>query len=228
MRRIASLSLLLAVAGCASKDATPDTRPGHDAARLEAAAPADAVGGACPSSFTPCGGDVVGSWSLDTVCPAGGASLSKPCDHPFADLPACTGSENQATCTNVYGGSITLAADGKSTVATSLHAEMEILLSDACVLAVAGGASASTACPNLKTKNGKALDCSYTAGLCRCRLETEPETQTLTDVYQVTGTELVVTPSSAGEKIGGAYCITKNELVIRGVIGWAYWVLHRI
>ena len=222
--------LLVIAAGCAGKDssardlglaeAIPEASARFDIGPLRDGGPA------CPSAFTPCGGDVLGKWSLVSVCPAGGASLTTPCDHPFASLPGCTGAENQATCTNVYGGAITLRSDGTSTVEMSLHAEMAITLSSACVLAVAGGSSAQAACPGLKTPNGKALECSFSSGLCRCAFKTEPQTETKNDVYQVSGTELVVTPN-VGEKIGGAYCITGDELVMRGVIGWAYWVLRR-
>ena len=236
--RVPLLVLLTACGGCATQDAPRDARapdgvlPDQSRTPDRTATPADRAitpsdGGSCPASFTPCGGDVVGKWSLVAVCPAGGQSLSKPCSHPYEDLPACTGSGNEAICTNVYGGTITLAADGKSTVEMALHGEMAIGFSDACVVAVTGAASAADGCQSLTTKNGKKLDCTFSNGACRCRFATEPETETKTDVYQVSGTDLVITPSSSGEKIGGSYCVTGDELVMRGVIGWAYWVLRR-
>jgi hypothetical protein len=182
--------------------------------------------GACPTSFTACGGNVVGVWSLDVVCPAGGESLTRPCSHPYEDLQACSGSANQARCTNVYGGTVTLAADGSSTVDMSVHAEMKITFDEACVLAVANGTPMATACPTLTTPNGKQLDCKVEAGLCQCSIKTEPETETVTDVYQVSGTDLTINPNN-GETMFGPYCVTSDEMVIRGVVGWAYWVLHR-
>ncbi len=229
---LASIALLVLSAGCAARDAAPDGAP-REAGHLErsvrdggAREAARDGGPACPASFTPCGGDVVGSWSLVTVCPAGGASLTKPCDHPFASVAGCTGAENTASCTNVYGGTISLGSDGKATVQLSLHAEQSITLSGACVLAVQGGSSAESACLGLATPNGKKLECAFSSGLCRCLFRTEPETETKTDLYQVSGTELVVTPS-AGEKLGGAYCVSGDELVLRGPLGWAFWILRR-
>jgi hypothetical protein len=227
------LIALLPAPGCARTDEAHDARSRADLVTREGSHPREAggspdAGSSCPTSFIPCGGDVVGKWSLVTVCPAGGASLTKPCDHPFGETPACIGAGNQATCTSVYGGTITLGSDGKSTVFTSLHAEMAISLTGACVLALRGGSSSSDACASLTTTpNGKPLSCAFSGETCRCTFRTEAQTETMVDSYQISGTDLMVTPSASGEKIGGSYCITGDELVMRGVIGWAYWVLRR-
>lgn len=216
-------------AGCASTDRAPDARNAEvSAADAAAARDGSRDGGAsCPASFVPCGGEVVGSWSLAAVCPAGGSSLTRPCDHPFVNVQACSATANAATCTSVYTGTITLAGDKSATVALSLHAEMAITLTGDCVQALAPGASPEGACTGLTTPSGKKLECTFAAGLCRCLFRTEPETETKHDTYQVSGDELIVTPST-GEKIGGAYCVSGDELTLRGVIGWAYWVLRRL
>jgi hypothetical protein len=228
-RKTLSIVVVALLAACSGDDTERDTGPRDGAVadgRSADGGPVVDGAGACPTSFTPCGGDVVGVWLLDVVCPAGGESLTRPCSHPYESLQACAGSANQATCTNVYGGTVTLASDGASTVDMSLHAEMQITFDEACVLAVSGGTSMATACPSLATPNGKKLVCQVAAGLCQCSIKTEPETETVTDVYQVSGTELTINPNNS-EKMFGPYCVTNDEMVIRGVIGWAYWVLHR-
>lgn len=231
MRMTVSVLAVALVVGCGGDDkekgqdaGVPDSAA-VDGRSLDGGSGVDGATG-CPTTFTACGGDVAGVWSLDVVCPAGGESLTRPCSHPYEDLPACAGSANQATCTTVYGGTVSLGSDGTSTVDMSVHAEMQITFDEACVLAVANGTPMATACPTLTTPNGKKLDCQVEAGRCECSIKTDPETETVTDVYQVSGTDLTINPSN-GETMFGPYCVTSDEMVIRGVVGWAYWVLHR-
>lgn len=231
---LVALGLLCAL-GCAPKAEQPGAggQTGAGAAAAGGggggAASAGGAGGTaggssiCPGDdFEACGGNVVGTWQVLAFCPPEGRSLTTPCDHPFGDEPACAGPPNAAECTNVYGGTLVLAPDGKATLAMELHGEMTIELSASCVLAVGKGGDAAAACASLS--NDK-LDCQLADALCVCHFATEPEKETIEDVYQVAGNSIIIAPNSV-EPITGPYCVDAGRLTIANPIGWRFWVLE--
>lgn len=91
--------------GCGSDDGSGNHPDG----------PIDYGSGACPD-FTPCGGDVTGSWTLESTC-----------FDPPNDYASCAG----ASRTHTYTGTLTFGADGSYVV--DLIATTHLVLPADCV-----------------------------------------------------------------------------------------------
>ena len=173
-----------------------------------------ACGGGSSSStscgtFTPCGGSVVGTWTISNECvsmPDAGAS--KP------DSSCSTTSQSDIK----MGGTVTFRSDGTYTANRTMSGSGTNTYSAGCL-------SGSLTCPYLdSTYNspgtadaGTHGSCSSTSdgGPCTCsatfNINRPPETGT----YTTSGNTLTTVPTSGANSPPSDYCVQGNTLVIR-------------
>ena len=180
--------------------------------------------GVCPyATFTPCGGDIVGAWTLETVCPPEGQSLTGPCDGAFSTTAGCEGNNDAATCTQQYSGTVTLNADGTAEVTSGVAVARTETFSAACVSAGTGNGDALAACNSLTNADNA---CNFDGANCNCNGTVLAGADRVQGAYTVDAAGLHFAPAGA-DPIDGGYCVTGTTLVLTNAFGWPFWLLSR-
>ena len=170
-------------------------------------------GGSC-GDFSACGGDVVGSWSVQALC-------GKTADSTF-------------TCPNVtydFGGIVVsgtetftdanvIMSDVQFSGFTTLHVPASCVTVNGTRLPC--DKVGLTASMGLATAD--AIVCTTEAQGCSCKMMQRPVSTKTTATYTVTGTKLVITNPAAAETSELDYCVSGSTLrykpsgaVVRGV-----------
>jgi len=183
----------------------------------------------CPA-FTPCGGDIVGVWRLESICGAVTSSSNET---------SCVG---QTVVESLAGNAIyTFGVDGTATVTGNLSIVGDISVTDACAqsmgttaaaycevlsaaaggtgsLGGAGGTGGAGAAAGTGGTAGSAgtgdpaidISCMLSASQCDCHLEEGPILVESTATYVTMGTQVIVdgTPSD--------YCVEGSTLTVSG------------
>jgi hypothetical protein len=193
---------------------------------------AAAAAGLCPlRAFSPCGGDIEGTWRMVELCDLGDQAASRPrmCDGPGSNLPACQGGSNARTCRAVYR---VTAEIGPSTMVlrTALLGSSRYTFDDACLMAVGGGATAPDACAAL-ARPAAGLACTYQSGQCTCEGTTTEALQSGVDTYPYVRDGARITLRPGAGMSTGAYCVSGDRLAVQfdmvGSQGWRSWILER-
>jgi len=155
----------------------------------------DPGSGTCPA-FTPCGGSLVGTWHLDSLC------MSPPFMYPSDSCGSVPGELSA-------DGTLTFAADGTFDP-TKAMLTFALVFPPSCI-------ADSAACAQLGTTLGP---CSYTAdGSCRCTPEATMSMSSM-QTYTTSGNTVMLTstdPDTGTPKTETAYyCVTGNQLRLRG------------
>lgn len=207
------LGASLAALGCGGGSATPY------------------VGGSCPTTFTPCGGNLVGTWRIKADCISTSSSSSSSC--PGMSTSLAPGSS--------YSASITFGANGTLTETVSGNMTETISYPPACLGSDAG---ATQACADYSKRMQSALaqvgdagstpiqsitfSCSAnSSGTCVCNEGLTYKTYSFTGSYAVSGTKIMITAlSGPGMPDGGVgdagtnaptdYCVSGKTLMIMG------------
>jgi hypothetical protein len=163
-------------------------------------------------SPTDCGGDISGSWALQSTCET--ASV------PIPDLPAaCAGATLSATPTTPSGSAKFTSGTYDANVTLSFTTKYQ--LSSACISAVAPGADLATSCNDLaqsSSMNGLSFTCTPLNGGCDCA-GTLNETVTENGTYTTSGNQVTLTPTSSSG--GGTapstnpYCVRSGQLIMK-------------
>ena len=155
----------------------------------------DPGSGTCPA-FTPCGGSLVGTWHIDSLC------ISPPI---MQSSTTCPSAQDELSA----DGTLTFGADG-SFDPSKVMLSVAIVYPPSCI-------ADSTACDQLGTELGP---CTSTAdGGCRCTPKTTT-TMASMESYVTSGSTVVLTstdPNTGVPKTETAYyCVTGNQLRLRG------------
>jgi hypothetical protein len=141
--------------------------------------------------FTACGGDVVGNWTVDSVCFENLGSI-------LADAlkePACAHvlRDSSVHATGTYG----FNKDGTATTNLGVSIELDTLWSSACFSAVAGQSVVvdASVCAKLQSTyqqqgNFSKASCNFEAGGCACLLTSTDMSAMGSGAYQVQGKTL--------------------------------------
>src|SRR5512145_1117731 len=79
----------------------------------------------CEGAYTACGGDVIGTWELGTLCVTG--SVTTALNAMFADFPSCANAFTEGTLESTGVGTVTYAAtDYTRTASFHLTGKMKL------------------------------------------------------------------------------------------------------
>lgn len=166
----------------------------------------------CEEQFDACGGDPVGSWSLERICVDG--SLTDAVGAYFSEYPSCENSVREAGLTTAAGVTYT-TNDFDRTGSATLTAKLEI--SEDCFREQAGGGTlTSLTCAAygqmMEGQSGMKGSCSYDGSLCVCEA-TVTQSLNASGTYSVDGSEIVEQDGRTLE-----FCATAERLGYRSVV----------
>lgn len=162
-------------------------------------------GGSC--EFKACGGDVVGTWEVDTAC------ITFNEEPVPGDEPACEGAFRGADFS--ITGQQTFSEDGTTTLDFELSGSIDYTLDNECLQALANLTASDFVCSQLASFLAAAGEiqggsCSFTRNTCRCTIETHPQLLQSTETYSVEGNEIVYADSEPAE-----FCVKGDRLHLR-------------
>lgn len=166
-------------------------------------------GTACVS-VTPCGGDVTGTWTVDSECIAVAS--------PFAEA-ACQNAVHHSTVTVtgtvVYTPSPTDPTTGTQAADLQYQLSIDEIYSGACLAAIGLQGPSPEACSGLQVywTGPYAVTCTPQAGACECRFADEG-TIDQSDTYSVVGQEITLASSGPVD-----FCRAGDALVESSVSG---------
>ncbi|HEY4012952.1 MAG TPA: hypothetical protein VGM06_06425 [Polyangiaceae bacterium] len=154
--------------------------------------------------FAACGGDVSGTWEIDSDC----LTITPP----FSD-PACQSVVSQssftATGTVIYASATNDPTQGTEQVDAHFAFVIEEVFSGACLVALGLVGPSEQACDGLQTyfAGPYAVTCAPDSGTCRCQFS-DDETVQQSDTYVTDGQSLTL--ASSGNV---SFCRTGDVLV---------------
>lgn len=158
----------------------------------------------CP--FAACGGDVVGTWEVDSACVT------------IDELPMLSDDPECQDFVRDYSvdveGTITFTTDGMTETNVTNTVNLEVDITAACWEAFSGTDLNSTACALIEANllaegEFSSAACSFDSGVCSCSLVRQPMTTSETGTYTIEGNELI---DQDGEAAG--YCVEGDELTM--------------
>jgi hypothetical protein len=166
-------------------------------------------GGVC-SGLDPCGGDIEGTWAIDSMCIAGDIVAAMSGD---LGLPsACSGALTSFAFENP-SGTITYAG-GYETANLTITMSMAMTYNSACASAAAGTTVTvdATLCSLLQqdllaSSDYSSVACSFGGGACHCAVKGEQTSSGVTG-YTVSGNTIEYTDGSDPMD----YCVSGAQL----------------
>lgn len=159
----------------------------------------------CTASFTPCGGDVTGSWAVQSICaqssPAGAVNASD------ARFPDCANICSSAQLT--ASGSVTYASPTVTSSETFRLVE-SLAFSDACFSEATGTTLSDATCQSFNSDPSGTSSCALSLSTCACQFD--QTTQDSATSYTLSGTEIVQYGSGALAQETIEYCVTGNTM----------------
>jgi hypothetical protein len=158
----------------------------------------------CP--FASCGGDVVGTWEIDSACVT------------IDELPMLSDDPECQDFVRDYSvdveGTITFTADGMTQTNITNTVNIEADITAACWEAFSGTELNSVACALIEANlvaegEFSSAVCTFDSGTCSCSLVRQPMTTNETGTYTIDGDELI---DQDGEAAG--YCVEGDQLTM--------------
>lgn len=174
----------------------------------------DGGGGFCSDfEFAACGGDVVGVWSSDAICPAGSTVSVEYLSEAF---PGCSSTNVRRETTTISGIELTLNADGTYTRVVTSSERLEMTIDRECGAIIATqfmpGASLEQLCEyaEAELREDSAGSCTIAADLCECAFSSSG-----TD--NDSGSYYVDTTAQTLSLMWGSmpYCVEGNQLSLQ-------------
>ncbi|MDD9966538.1 MAG: hypothetical protein OXR73_09955 [Myxococcales bacterium] len=167
----------------------------------------------CATEFSPCGGDVVGTWALEDMCIDGDLSRISGLNAPECS-DAVAGLDLMPDATYVL-------SQDRVEVSGQLSMIMTMVISDACVGALASDSSARAEpafCARLEDNFNSAPSdstieggtCRAVSGACECEVRSLPREISASSGYRIQGNSLV---DDAGNS--EPYCVSGDTLQVR-------------
>jgi hypothetical protein len=178
----------------------------------------------CPVvGYTPCGGDLIGTWVMLALCPEDPVAAAALCEHPYDNQSICTGPGNEAVCDGTPSGTLTFEADGTLDIDTQISLVATYSFTDECLqAAVRAGTTAEERCLSM---NNDHLTCTYEEH-CTCVSDPMIESDQNTATYTIEGQDLII-----GEDPPATWCVDGDRLTmdyyLMHPVSWRYWVLER-
>lgn len=169
-------------------------------------------GSAGCGTTTGCGGDVVGTWHVTSVCVEVAPTFVDTTNIP----PECLTSYQTALKTMTaqpQNLTIAMAADGTYQETGSMTTSFTWVLDSRCFTAMGGSLSAST-CASLPSgldPNGPAATCTFVTSVCRCTF-TDTQTVSRTGTYRTSGTTLYTDENDPTHTGSGPYCVKGTSM----------------
>jgi hypothetical protein len=211
MSRLGLIALLVASANACGDDGGNDTASndaGVNAPALPAKPDPDARA-LCDKPFEPCGGDVVASWKVRTVCFDGVQAIL-----PALSEPDC--SDAVRNVTTRAAGSYRFDEDGSAMTNVTIALELDTSWSDACVQALTGDPSstATAVCNDLEgeyntTPGIDTASCRIEGMGCSCKIASTPSSVRSSGNYT-----LVEQAIDNGKGDPDPYCVDGNVMRI--------------
>jgi hypothetical protein len=168
-------------------------------------------GGSSNSScgpFTPCGGSVVGTWKIATMC-MGTADAGVP----KADAACFTTTSNPNM---KYGGTFTFRNDATYTADIAVNGSQTLTYSAGCF----SGAFSCSAIDSIfkgpgVADAGMSGSCtSGSSGSCTCNETMNTDLTTIEGTYTTSGTTITMTSGSGSSPDTSDYCVQGNTLTL--------------
>jgi len=185
-------------------------------------------------SFTPCGGNVVGTWNLVRFCigtDAFGGTTSLPAE--CAGIVKSVDVNAAETFTFLADGTVTTDAQAGSMAMTYVY-------TSACLNATSGtsvtaenlvttcsGLSVAFAAAGMTASAGSITPCTASGDNCVCNLLKDIPQNSATDTYTTSGSNLITTASKDGKVTRDTYCVSGNTLQIGSATSGAYIVFSK-
>ena len=174
--------------------------------------------------YEPCEGGLVDTWAFRALCPEDPAVAADVCEHPYDNVPECTGTGNEAICDGTVGGTLAFQADGTVDVDVSVTLVTTWHFTDECLETVVDRwDTPEERCADLDTNEGQT--CTYTES-CVCVTDPQIDSTTTTADYAVEGQDLTI-----GDDPPSTYCVDGDRLTMDFYAfhpdSWRYWVLER-
>lgn len=171
----------------------------------------DGNGGAAGRcGFSACGGDLVGTWQIQSMCVENPEQM-----FAVAGLPA--------ECSDLFGGvdyrpagEFVFREDGTGEANVTLMADIEMVLTDACVRAMGGSGVSPAVCDAMESSFSGSAEfqgaaCESGANSCVCLVTSEEMTIASGGAYRVQG-DLILEDSGPGSP----FCVSGNTLTVQG------------
>jgi hypothetical protein len=148
-------------------------------------------------SVSPCGGNVVGTWKVVSVCANGGTSST-----PLG--PYCSGATSQITSASATGN-LTFNSDGTYAVSVGSSSVTETTTIPASCLTSGSG---TITCDQVSAAGG---GCTTAGGGCICSSTIQSTTQSDSGTYVVSGSSFTITRSDGSSNTFN-YCVQDSSL----------------
>ncbi|HSY25487.1 MAG TPA: hypothetical protein VK841_25375 [Polyangiaceae bacterium] len=160
----------------------------------------------CNQAFTPCGGDVTGTWTIVSDCIVSSAEADAGCVGETGTVTVQSGSET-----------LTFNAGAYSVSATQGTSSETLTIPIAC-LSVAGF-DAGTLCDEesllfAQADGGSTGSCTLSASSCTCSGTTTTSSDASSGTYVLSGNTVMINPADGGASTVGSYCVQGNTLYV--------------
>ena len=160
----------------------------------------------CLTSYSPCGGDVSGTWLVQSICSLVSPVVGVTANLNFAAYPDCTGA---CTAASLTASGYKTYDSGTLTSAESFRLNATLLLTDACFNERQGTSLTDSTCHAAAAADY--VSCGLANGACSCQSD-----QTFNNTasnYSLAGdvlTEMGADSSTIGPSVD--YCVTGNRM----------------
>ncbi len=167
--------------------------------------------------FTPCGGDPVGTWEIETLCMETRVDAN---ESPWAEqFPECGNGNSYYSADIEWLGQMDVRADGTTTTDIDVAYTIEVVLKDACLTAMGQGVvGGKTMCDQIATQyTQESVDATvtYSGGKCTITAPQESKDQEPQEgTWVVVGDEIRTSVDSTN---GQKFCVDGNRLVLQTI-----------
>jgi collagen type VII alpha len=160
----------------------------------------------CNQAFTPCGGDVTGTWTIASDCILISVDADAGCAGETGTVAVQSGAQTITFSAGAYSLS---AAQGTSS---------ETLTIPIACLSVAG-LDAGTLCDEEslifeQADGGTTGSCMLSASSCTCSGTTTSSSDAASGTYVLSGNTVMINPADGGAATAGSYCVQGNTLYV--------------
>ncbi len=169
------------------------------------------LSGICAASFSPCGGDVTGTWQVQSIC-----SVGNPADTVNANFTAsypdcagvCTSNSMTVSGNKTYSGTSVTSTE-------SFDFSENLSLSDACFNEALGTSLSDSTCQAAAGHfdSASSASCGLLAGACNCQVTDSLNNSTTS--YVASGTSLTEPESNTDLGTTVDYCVIGNTMTQR-------------
>jgi len=162
------------------------------------------TGGQCGEGFTPCGGDLAGTWKYAAACitlPSGAADPVEGCPE------ASFGAELDVD------GTVTFNADGTAAIDQTASVTSILVYPKACL--TRQGLPAGTPCSQVFKDDESGKTVTEDADNCYMKEVQEPDVNKTTGTWSATGNDFTVQFEGDEKPTSGTYCVKGNEATFR-------------